>query len=140
MAKRRPFTPSEQLVGRKIPKEPSYRDLLLAGYLKGDGTPCGRMTPGDRWLTAAHRNLRKFGLIRSSVQVSLMGGRPTNIWHLTEKGLVEARGAVDRVLASREARRAWSQDFLDARRAAMAKARAADPEGEPDGDREPDPC
>jgi hypothetical protein len=139
MAKR-PFTPSEQLVGRKIPKEASYRDLLLAGHLKEDGTPCGRMTPGDTWLTAAHRSLRKSGLIRSSGLVSLMGGRPTNIWHLTEKGLVEARGAVDRVLAARAARRAWSQDFLDARRAAMTAARAPDPQAHPDEDREPDPC
>ena len=51
MAKR-PFTPSEALVGRPLPKEASYRDQLLAGHLKEDGTPCGRMTPGDRWLTA----------------------------------------------------------------------------------------
>lgn len=137
---RKPFTPSEQLVGRKIPKEASYRDLLLAGHLKEDGTPCGRMTPGDPWLSAAHRALRKSGLIRSALQVSLMGGRPVSIWHLTEKGLAEARGAVDRVLAAREARRAWSQDFLDARRAAMAAARAPVTEEEPDEDREPDPC
>lgn len=137
---RKPFTASEQIVGRKIPKEAPYRDLLLAGHLKGDGTPCGRLTPGDRWLSAAHRDLRKSGLIRSALQVSFMGGRPTNLWHLTEKGLVEARAAVDRVVAAREARRAWSQEFLDARRAAMATARAPEKGAEPDRDPDPDPC
>lgn len=140
MPKRRPFTPSEVIVGRKIPKEASYRDLLLAGYLKEDGTPCGRMTPGDRWLMAAHRALRKSGLIRSGLQVSLMGGRPVSIWHLTEKGFVEARGAVERVLTARAARSAWSQELLDARRATLTAVRAPEPDGEPDEGRELDPC
>jgi len=139
MAKR-PFTPSEQLVGRKIPKEASYQDLLLAGHLTEDGSPCGRMTPGDRWLTAPHRGLRKSGLIRSSIQVSLLGGRPANIWHLTEKGLVEAREAADRVRTAREARHAWSRDFLEARRVAMAAARTSAPDTETDEQPEPDPC
>ena len=139
MAKR-PFTPSEVLVGRPLPKDASYRDQLLSGHLREDGTPCGRMTPGDRWLTGPHLDLRKSGLIRSGARISFERGRPADIWYLTERGLEEARVARERVLAAREARRAWSQDFLDARRAAMTTARTEDPEGEPDGDRGPDPC
>lgn len=140
MAKRKPFTPSEKIVGRPLPKDASYRDQLLAGHLKEDGTACGRMTPGDRWLMAAHRDLRKSGLIRSGARLSFGRGRPADIWYLTERGLVAAREARERVLAAREARRAWSQDFLDARRAAMAAARAPEPERGADADPEPDPC
>lgn len=139
MAKR-PFTPSEKLVGRPLPKDASYRDQLLAGYLKKDGTPCGRMTPGDRWLMAAHRDLRKSGLIRSGIQVSLMGGRPTSIWYLTEKGIEAAREAASRVLSAREDRQAWSRDFLDARRAAMKAERDGSQEAPSDVERDPDPC
>lgn len=137
MAKR-PFTPSEVLVGRPLPKEASYRDQLLAGHLKEDGTACGRMTPGDRWLTAAHRDLRKSGLIRSGARVSLLGGAPADIWYLTERGLEAAQKAKARVVAARQARNAWSQDFLDARRAAMTAARTEPREADPDPD--PDPC
>jgi hypothetical protein len=139
MAKR-PFTPTEKLVGRPLPKDASYRDQLLAGYLKKDGTPCGRMTPGDRWLMAAHRDLRKSGLIRSGIQVSLMGGRPTSIWYLTEKGIEAAREAASRVISAREDRRAWSRDFLDARRAAMKSERDGSQEAPSDVERDPDPC
>ena len=137
MAKRT-FTPSEALVGRPLPKEASYRDQLLAGHLKEDGTPCGRMTPGDRWLTAAHRDLRKSGLIRSGTRFSLLRGAPADIWHLTEKGVVAARLARARVIEAREAREAWSADFLAARRARIATART--PEPSPLTDPEPDPC
>lgn len=140
MSKRRPFTPSEQIVGRPLPKDASYRDQLLAGHIREDGTACGRMTPGDRWLMAAHRDLRKSGLIRSGARISFGRGRPADIWYLTERGLVAAREARERVLAAREARRAWSQDFLAARRAAMAASRASKTEGEPDEGRDPDPC
>lgn len=139
MAKR-PFTPSESLVGRPLPKEAPYRDQLLAGHLKEDGTPCGRMTPGDRWLSAPHRELRKAGLIRSGARVSLLGGAPTDVWYLTEKGVAAAHEARKRVIAAREARNAWSQDFLDARRAAMAAARAPSPGTRPEADPEPEPC
>lgn len=137
---RRPFTPSEVLVGRPLPKDACYRDQLLAGHLKEDGTPCGRMTPGDSWLTGPHRDLRKTGLIRSGTRVSFERGRPVDIWYLTDKGLEAARAARVRVLAAREARRAWSQDFLDARRAAMAAARAPSPGTRPEADPEPEPC
>jgi hypothetical protein len=139
MAKR-PFTSSEAMVGRPLPKGASYRDQLLAGHLREDGTPCGRMTPGDRWLTEPHRDLRKSGLIRSGTRVSFERGRPVDIWYLTEKGVVAARAAKVRVLAAREARKAWSQDFLDARRAAMAAARAPSLEARPEADPEPEPC
>jgi hypothetical protein len=140
MAKRRPFTPSEQLVGRPLPKDASYRDQLLAGHLKEDGTPCGRMTPGDRWLTAAHRDLRKSGLIRSGSRVSLEGGRPADVWYLTERGLEAARAAKARVSSAREARSAWSRDFLEARRAAMTAERAEREEAPSDLEPDPDPC
>lgn len=123
MAKRRPFTPSEQLVGRPLPKDASYRDQLLAGHLREDGTSCGRMTPADRWLMAPHGDLQKFGLIRSGARVSLLGGRPADIWYLTERGVEAARDAKVRVTSAREARKAWSRDLLEARRAAMAAQR-----------------
>jgi hypothetical protein len=137
MAKR-PFTPSEVLVGRPLPKEASYRDQLLAGYLREDGTPCGRMTPAERWLTEPHRDLRKSGMIRSGTRLSIERGRPVDIWHLTEKGLEAARLARERVLAAREARADWSRDFLSSRRAAIAAARVPSREPRPDAD--PEPC
>jgi len=141
MAKK-PFTPSEAMVGRPLPKDASFRDQLLAGHIRDDGTTSGRMTPGERWLTAAHQDLRKSGLLRSGAGVGLEGGRPADIWYLTEKGLEEARSAKARVHAARSARNAWSQDFLNARRAAMAVARIPelDQIAEVDQDREPDPC
>ena len=137
MAKR-PFTPSEVLVGRPLPKEASYSDQLLAGHLREDGTPCGRMTPGERWLSAPHRDLRKSGLIRSGTRVSLLGGAPADIWYLTEKGVAAAQQARKRVIAAREAREAWSADFLAARRERIASARS--PERPPPTDPDPDPC
>ena len=131
------FTPSELLVGRPLPRDASYRDQLLAGHLRADGTPCGRMTPGDRWLSAPHRELRKAGLIRSGQgRVSLLGGAPTDIWFLTDKGVEAARAASGRLVAAREARTAWSRDLLAARRAVMKAARAPGPDGAP----EPEPC
>jgi hypothetical protein len=107
-----------------------------------DGTACGRMTPGLRWFAAAHRDLRKSGLLQSDDRVGSEGGPPADTWYLTEKGLDEARPAKVRVLAARSARSAWSQDFLNARRAIMAAARIPeqDPILEVDQEREPDPC
>jgi len=139
MAKK-PFTPSEAMVGRPLPKDASFRDQLLAGHIREDGSPCGRMTPGERWLTAADRDLRKSGLLRSGTRVGFEGGRPADIWNLTERGLEEARFARARVHAAREARRTWSQDFLDARRATMVAARAPGTEKTSELDQEPDPC
>jgi predicted ArsR family transcriptional regulator len=98
------------------------------------------MPPGDRWLMAAHRDLRKSGLIRSGMQVSLMGGRPTSIWYLTERGLEAAREAKARVSSAREARSAWSRDFLEARRAAMTAERTERQEATQNLDPDPDPC
>jgi DNA-binding PadR family transcriptional regulator len=122
---RRAMTPNERLVGRHFPKEPRYLDLLMAGFLKEDGTPCGRMEPSESHLRPAHKKAKKQGWIRASpVAISLMGSKPSYIFYLTESGIEEAKAAKQRVLENHEQRRQWNTDFMAIRRAAMA-ARAA---------------
>lgn len=111
MAKRS-LTPAEQLVGRRLPKEPSYRDLLLSRFLRENGEPCARFEPDESWLKPVFRKLRKAGLVRSIDSFSINGSRPLARYMLTERGLPEARAAVERSEAAREARRQWSRDFI----------------------------
>lgn len=118
---RKPMTWSEQLVGRRLPPEPSYRDQILAGFIKEDGEQCGRMNPGDRWLMPAFTKIRNEGLVRMGLAMSFGGrrGKLDGIWYLRdgEKPLAEARAAKERVREARDARQQWSRDFHEAYRA-----------------------
>lgn len=127
MARR--LTPSEELVGRRLPALPSARDRLLAGFLNGDGKPVGRANPAclaERDLVAAHTKLRKEGLIRMGLRLSLGGPLQKNdgIWYLRdgESALQEAQAARGRVSARDEARKRWARDFRAAHTAGIASA------------------
>lgn len=132
MAKR-PLTPAEQLVGRRLPKEPSYRDILLSGYVgEEEGKVRIRFEPRDSWFKPAFRKLKQEGLIRKVDSFSINGSRPMARYILTERGLPEAKTAVERCETAREARRQWSRDFLAARKGLKADPSAAPSEDSPD--------
>lgn len=112
MAKKNPSW-SEQLVGRPCPKDAPYIDQIMAGYVKEDGSFCGRMEPVDRWLRPAFTKMKRKGWVSASI---LSFGRGATIFFLTERGEPEAAAAKERVTAVREERRQWSQDFNEAYR------------------------
>lgn len=128
---RKPPLPSEILVGRRRPKDATYRDQLLAGFLNDDGRPVGRVNPSDRWLIPAFTKLRREGLISLGVRIGL-GRRPgplDGIWHLRDgdRPLAEAMAAKARVEETREAARVWAVELVAAIKAQQKaeKARAA---------------
>lgn len=124
----KPLTPSERLVGRRIPALPKHLDVLMAGYLRDDGTACGRLTPGESWLRPAHRQARRNGWIRAGGAFGLGAGKPVSLWYPTESGLIAAREARARVTAAHQARAEWALDF----RRAHLQAGNAEPSGETD--------
>ena len=99
---------SEELVGRPVPRDAPYIDQIMAGYVKEDGTFCGRMEPGDRWLRPAFSKVKRKGWVESSI---LSFGKGATIFFLTERGKPEALAAKDRVRAVRDARQQWSVDW-----------------------------
>ena len=99
---------SEELVGRPVPKDSPYIDHIMAGYVKEDGTFCGRMEPGDRWLRPAFTKAKRNGWVKASI---LSFGKGATIYFLTERGEPEALAAKERVKAVRETRRQWSEDW-----------------------------
>jgi len=114
------MTASELLVGRRLPSLPAYRDILLGGFVKGDGTFCGKFEPTDSWLRPAFKRIRQKGLVRAgfalSISVGRSTGRPHHIFYLTEKGEAEARLSAEKVKRINEDRRQWSLDFREAHR------------------------
>lgn len=122
------MTPAEQMVGRKMPKEANYRDQLLAGYVKPDGTFCGRSNPNERWFAPAFSKIKKELLIRMGLRISFGGrlGKNDGVWYLTEKGQKEAVLAAERVQAIKAARQAWVKDFQAARKATKATTEGAE--------------
>jgi DNA-binding PadR family transcriptional regulator len=126
----RPMTPSEKLVGRKLPKEASYYDQVLASYVKEDGTTCGRAEPVDSWLRSAFRKARKEGLLRLVNKMSINGSRAFGVYQLTEKGRPIAHEARARLLKAREDRKQWGVDFHAARKEFVAAKKAQEAEAE----------
>lgn len=110
---------SEQLVGRPCPKDAPYIDQIMAGYVKEDGSFCGRMEPLDRWLRPAFTKMKRKGLVAASI---LSFGKGATIFFLTERGEPEAVAARQRVIAAREARHQWGKDFNEAYRKSQAEA------------------
>jgi hypothetical protein len=111
------MTPAEVLVGRRLPREASRLDQLLASYVKTDGSFCGRMAPDESWMRPAMLKARRGGLVRhGGLTIRMEGerGRGTGIWFLTPKGEIEAVEARKRVVAANEARRIWSDEWLQA--------------------------
>jgi len=114
----KPMTPSEVMVGRRLPAAPRHLDIVLAGYVSADGTFRACLPPVEDYLRPAFRTARKRGLVRQTSQgLSIMGGKPEFYWELTDKGRAEATVAAGRVKASEEARRQWSRDWDAANRA-----------------------
>lgn len=124
------MTPAELLVGRKLPRDPVYLDLILASYVKKDGTTCGRAEPSDSWLRPAFAKARKRGLVRILNKMTINGGRAFGIYQLTEKGRTEAQEAFKRVQKIRSARHQWAVDFHAARRDAIAAKKARELEAD----------
>lgn len=107
MAKKK-LTWSEELVGRPLPKDSPYIDQIMAGFVRTDGTLCGRVEPGDRWLRAPWKKCVRAGWVKSS---GIGFGKGAVIYFLTDRGEVEAAAAKARVTAVREARTEWSLDW-----------------------------
>lgn len=105
------LTWSEELVGRKLPADAKYIDTIMAGFVRDDGTFCGRMEPIDRWLRAPWKSCRRAGWVKASI---LSFGKNATIFFLTESGEAEALAAKGRVKSAREAREQWSLDWTKA--------------------------
>lgn len=121
----------EELVGRRLPPDAKYRDILMAGMVDADGKAMARSEPSESWLRPAFREIRKKGWIRRNSTWSIMGGRPFGVWEPTPKGLEEAREAKARVQFARKRRGAWGQDLmvaLAARKAALSAGANEKPE------------
>ncbi len=110
---RKPMTPAEKLVGYRLPREASYRDIVLSCFVMSDGTFSLSSEPLDSWLRPAHRKLRKDRLIYIDHKMTIMGGKPFGIYRLTERGKSQASEARARVEAAREARREWTRKFKE---------------------------
>lgn len=108
---------SERLAG-PVPKRPSYRDQLLAGFVKGDGTFCGSSAPyglPERHLMPAHKKLRQEGLIVLSMNLGEIG----KIFRLREgekaaSAALEAKRVMEQYRADLSA---WHATFLKAHKA-----------------------
>lgn len=122
MAKK--LTWSEELVGRKLPADAPYIDQIMAGFVRADGTFCGRMEPGDRWLRAPWKRCVRAGWVKSS---GIGFGKGAVIYFLTDRGEAEAVAARARVNAVRDARNQWSLDW----KAAWAAKQGAATQEEP---------
>lgn len=118
------MTPSEKLVGRRIPREASYRDQILAGYLREDMTPCLRSDPSESWLRKPFLDLRRKGLVKLKTQIGASRRGSSGLYGLTEEGEVEAREAKTRVQEACDAREAWSRDLIAAYRRAREALKA----------------
>ncbi len=116
----KPLTPAEKLVARKMPKDPTYFDQVMARYVKEDGTTCGRAEPVDNWLRPAFRDAKKKGLIRLANKMSINGGRAFGIYHLTERGRPIAHASKETIVKTRAERQQWGLDFQAARRELIA--------------------
>lgn len=118
---RKPMTHSEQIVGRRIPPNPTYFEILMSGFVKEDGSFVGRFEPSESFMRPAHRKARKEGLIRAAgLKVGFGSGRGASLFSLTERGKKVAVAAAEICAAKRADRHVWSTDFSKAYKAAQA--------------------
>ena len=123
---RKPMTPAEQLVGRRLPPHPTYFEQIMSSFVRADGTFCGKLEPAESWLRPAHRKARKEGLIKLGVRIEFGKGPAAGLYYLTDKGKEVATGARATCVEKRAARAAWGVDFQAAWQAQRAAAQAAD--------------
>ncbi|PZP69512.1 MAG: hypothetical protein DI604_17905 [Delftia acidovorans] len=112
---------SETLVGRRLPKDSPYVDQIMAGFVRTEGSFCGRMEPIDRWLRAPWKKCVRAGWVKSS---GFGFGKGAIVYFLTDSGEAAAAAARSRVDAVREARNQWSRDFIAANKARVETAHA----------------
>lgn len=109
---RKPLTPMEQAVGRKLPGHPKHIDTVMSRWAEdGDSPTKAAFLPSEDWLRPACRQARKNGWLRSTNSgISFMGSRPDFFFVATDKGFMEAKAARQRVSAIQEARTQWARD------------------------------
>jgi hypothetical protein len=101
---------------------PKTIDEVLAGYVKPDGTFCGRFRPEGSWTYAAFSTIRRNGWVKAS---GLSFGKGMELYFLTDRGEPEALAAKERVRLVREARVQWRRDFTEAHNAKVAAEKEA---------------
>jgi len=110
------MTPSELLVGRRLPILPGSLDLLMAAHVSRDGVFSYHPAPEESWMRNAHHEARQKGWLRASNLTARHAGREKLLWRLTSAGEKEALAARDRVEAIRTARADWATDLRKAQR------------------------
>lgn len=110
MAKR--MTPSEEMVGRRLPPYPKHIDTVMAGFVRdGEFRQC--LPPSEDFLKPAFRQARKKGWLRATnLGISFMGSRAEYYWQVSDKGQPEALAAAERVATRNAERKQWSDDWL----------------------------
>lgn len=101
---RKPLTPSESLVGRRLPPDSTYFEQIMSGFVKEDGTFRGKFEPADSWLRPAHRKARKEGLITLGLKIGFGKGPAAGLYYLTDKGEAVATAARATCVEKRAAR------------------------------------
>lgn len=113
----KPFTFSEQIAGRRIPKRPSHRDTILAGFINSQGETKGSSNPVDSWLMSPFKKIRQEGLIRIGMRISFGGraGKNDGIWYLRdgERPIAEALAARQRIDAYNQELKEWGEAFKE---------------------------
>jgi hypothetical protein len=122
---------SEQLGIPQPPKRPTLRDLQLARFVSDDlerhpSGFCGRalLTASDGYGQSGSQLRKKGWVRRSNFGVKFGRCAPIYTWFLTDSGKVEAKAAVERIAAYKEAQAAWVEQFKTARAAMVAAASA----------------
>jgi DNA-binding PadR family transcriptional regulator len=128
---RKPMTPAETLVGRRLPPDPTYFEQIMSGFTKQDGSFCGKFEPSDGWLRPAHRKARKEGLIKLGIRIGFGKGPAAGLYYLTPKGEEVATAARAICVEKRAAREVWGKDFKSAVLAKRAAKAAEQPDTEP---------
>lgn len=62
----KPLTPSERMVGRRLPPLPKHLDTVMAGFVRADGAYALRFRPQEQYLRPAFLAARKNGWIRQT--------------------------------------------------------------------------
>jgi hypothetical protein len=109
---KKPMTPMEQAVGRRLPGYPKHIDTVMARWAEDADTPSRmRLLPSEEWLRPAFRKAVKNGWLRHTGHaISFMGSRPDSYFASTDTGFGEAKAAKIRVDAINEARMKWARD------------------------------
>ena len=122
---------SEQLGIPSPPKRPTLRDQQLVRFVATDLEKhpsgfCGRalLTVADGYGQSGSQLRKKGWIHRSGFGLKFGRCAPIYTYFLTDTGKVEAKAAVARIAAYKEARAVWGEQFLAARDAMVSKQNA----------------